>query len=90
MYLLDVQAPMAHQFPPEQQHRNLMAVAHFCRRVGIDIEHVDADRAGFRQRRQFEQHLIARARGGMTAEDFFLYRVVGRAGAVAVAVMPRP
>jgi len=33
---------------------------------------------------------IARARGGMTAEDFFLYRVVGRAGAVPVAVMPRP
>jgi len=33
---------------------------------------------------------IARGRGGMTAEEFFLYRVVGRAGAVPVAVMPRP
>ena len=33
---------------------------------------------------------IARTRDGMTAEDFLLYRVVGRAGAVPVAVMPRP
>jgi hypothetical protein len=33
---------------------------------------------------------IARERGGMTAEDFLLYRVVGRPGAVPVAVMPRP
>jgi hypothetical protein len=33
---------------------------------------------------------IARTRGDMTAERFFLYRVVGRSGAVPVAVMPRP
>ncbi len=33
---------------------------------------------------------IARARDGITAEDFFLYRVVGRAGAIPVAIMPRP
>jgi 4-amino-4-deoxy-L-arabinose transferase-like glycosyltransferase len=34
--------------------------------------------------------VLERTRDGMTAEDFFLYRVVGRPGAVPVAVMPRP
>jgi hypothetical protein len=29
-------------------------------------------------------------RDGMTAEAFLLFRVVGRAGAVPVAVLPRP
>ena len=33
---------------------------------------------------------LSRARGGMTAEDFRLYRVTGRAGAGTIAVMPRP
>ena len=34
--------------------------------------------------------VIDRARGGMTAESFRLYRVAGRAGDTPIAVMPRP
>jgi 4-amino-4-deoxy-L-arabinose transferase-like glycosyltransferase len=34
--------------------------------------------------------LLARARNGMTAEEFRLYRVTGRAGDEPIAVMPRP
>jgi hypothetical protein len=33
---------------------------------------------------------VPRARNGMTAELFRLYRVVGRAGDDPIAVMPRP
>ncbi len=33
---------------------------------------------------------LTRARGGMTAEAFRLYRVVGKPGDTAIAVMPRP
>jgi hypothetical protein len=55
---------MAHQFSCEKQHRNLVTVAHFGRLVGIDIEHVDADRAGFRQGRKLDQHLFTQAAPG--------------------------
>lgn len=33
---------------------------------------------------------LSRARSGMVAEDFRLYRVIGRPGSATVAVMPRP
>ena len=61
MYLLGVQMPVTHQFSGEKQHRNLVAIARSRRRVGIDVEHVDLEGAGLRQRGEFAQHLFAQA-----------------------------
>ena len=59
MYLLGVQMLVTYQFTREQQHRNLMAIAHFRRGVGIDVDHIDADAGNGRQRGEFAQHLLA-------------------------------
>ena len=61
MYFLGVQMPVAHQFAREQQHRDLVAIARSRRRVGIDVEHVDSEGAGLRQRGEFAEHLLAQA-----------------------------
>ena len=61
MHFLGVQMPVTHQFSGEKQHRNLVAIACSCRRVGIDVEHVDRERAGLRQRGEFAEHLLAQA-----------------------------
>ena len=53
--------PMADQFSGEKQHRNLVAIARSRRRVGIDVEHVDSEGAGLRQRGEFAEHLLAQA-----------------------------
>ena len=59
MYLLGVEVSMAHQFSPEKQDRNLMAITYFRRRVGIDVEHVHTEGIGCRQGRELAQHLLA-------------------------------
>ena len=64
MHFLGVQMPVAHQFSGEKQHGNLVAVAHSCRRVGIDVEHIDLERASLRQRGELAQHLFAQAAAG--------------------------
>ena len=61
MHFLGVQMPVTDQFPGEQQHGNLVAIAHSRRGVGIHIEHIDLERTGFRQCRQLAQHLLAQA-----------------------------
>src|ERR1700722_14138352 len=69
MYLLGVEVSMAHQFSPEKQHRNLMAVAHFRRSVGIDVEHIHAERTGLRQGRELAQHLLAKTAAGARVQQ---------------------
>src|ERR1700722_19363080 len=59
MYLLGGEVSMAHQFPPEKQDRNLMAITSFRRRVGIDVEHVHTEGNGCRQGRELAPHLLA-------------------------------
>jgi len=59
MHLLGVQAPVTDQFAVEQQHRNLVPVAHSRGGVCIDVEHVDADAGNSLQRGEFAQHLLA-------------------------------
>ena len=61
MYLIRVQAPVTHQFAAEQQHRYLMAIAHFRGVLGIDVDHVDGKRLSFRQCGELAQHLFAQA-----------------------------
>ena len=61
MHFLGVQMPVAHQFSGEQQHGNLVAIAHSRRGIGIDIEHIDLERAGLRQCAERNQHLLAQA-----------------------------
>ena len=61
MYFLGVQMPVTHQFPGEKQHGNLVAIARRCRRVGIDVEHIDLEGARLRQRGKVAQHLLAQA-----------------------------
>ena len=70
MYFLDVQVPVTHQFPAEKQHRNLMAITHFRRVVGIDVLHIDTEGSGLRQRRECVQHFLAQAapRAGVQEE----------------------
>jgi len=69
MYLLGVQASVAHQFSAEQQHRYFMSIAHFRRVVGVDVEHVDREAAGFRQCREFAQHFLAQAAAGARVQQ---------------------
>ncbi len=61
MHFLGVQMPVTHQFSGEKQHGNLVAIAHSRRRVGIDVEDIDLERAGLRQRGELAQHLLAQA-----------------------------
>src|ERR1700720_4444060 len=61
MHFLGVQMPVTHQLSGEEQHGNLVAIAHSRRGVGIDIEHIDLERTGLRQRSQLAQHLLAQA-----------------------------
>src|SRR5216684_3882913 len=61
MYFVGVQMPVTHQFSGEKQHGDLVAIARGRRRVGIDIEHIDLEGAGFRQRGEFAQHLLAQS-----------------------------
>jgi len=48
--ILGVEAPVTYQVTGEQQHGNLVAVAHFRGVVGIDVNHVD--REGMRRRQR--------------------------------------
>ena len=61
MHFLGVQMAVTDQFSGEKQHGNLVAIARFRRRVGIDVEHIDLEGANFRQRGEFAQHLLAQA-----------------------------
>jgi len=61
MYFFGVQAAVTHQFSGKQQHRNLVAIAHSCGRVGIDVDYVDAKGPRRRQRGEFGQHFFAQA-----------------------------
>ena len=69
MYLLGVEVSMAHQFSPEKQHRNLMAITYFRRRVGIDVEHVHTEGNGCRQGRELAQHLLAKTAAGARVQQ---------------------
>jgi hypothetical protein len=64
MYLAGVQMSVAHQFTGEQQHRNLMAIARFCRGVSVDVEHFNAEGLRRGQRSEFAQHLLAQTASG--------------------------
>jgi hypothetical protein len=61
MYFLGVQVPVTHQFSREKQHRNLMAIAHFRRGVGVDVKHIDAKEARRGQGGKIAPHLLAQA-----------------------------
>jgi len=64
MYFVGVQMSVAHQFTREQQHRDLMAIAHFRRGVGIDVEHIDAEGLRLGYHAKLAQHLLAQAAAG--------------------------
>src|SRR5260370_37936337 len=61
MHFLGVQMPVTHQFSGEEQHGNLVTIAHFRRGVGIDVKHFDLERTSLPQRGEISQHLLARA-----------------------------
>lgn len=66
MYFVDVQATVAHQFPAEQQHRNLVSVACTSEGIRVDIDHVEWMCTRLRQRSELCLELLtqvaARAR----------------------------
>jgi hypothetical protein len=78
MYLLKVQAPVAHQFTGEQQYRDLMAIARFCLNVGIDVEHVDGEGLHLGQSGELAQHLFAKPAPGARVEQEARRRVLGQ------------
>ena len=59
MHFFGIQAPVTHQFSSVEQHRNLVAIAHFCRGICIHIEHIDAGLGCGRQGGKLDQHLLA-------------------------------
>ena len=61
MYFGGVQMSVAHQFTGKQQHRDLVAIAHFRLGVGVDVEHIDAEGLRLRHRAKLAQHLLAQA-----------------------------
>lgn len=64
MHFLDVQTPMAYQFSGEQQHRNLVAIAGFRGRIGIDVENLDGMSCGGRQCGELQVQLLAQVAAG--------------------------
>jgi hypothetical protein len=64
MYFFDVEAPVTHQVAGEQQHGNLVAIAHFRGVVGVDVNHVDREGLRRRQCGEFVQHLLAQSAPG--------------------------
>ena len=69
MYFFGVQVAVAHQFSAEKQHGNLVAVAHFRRVVGIDVEYIDAEGARGGQSGELAQHLLAKAASGARVQQ---------------------
>jgi hypothetical protein len=69
MHLLGVQTPVTYQFPGEQQHGYFVAVARPRSRIGVDIEDIDRHRAGFGQRGELVQHLLAKPAAGARVQQ---------------------
>ena len=64
MYLLGVEPPVTHQVAGEQQHGDLVAIAHFRGVVGVDVDHVDLEGLRRRQCGECVQHLFAQSAPG--------------------------
>ncbi len=64
MYLLGVQMTVTDQLARKQQHRNLVAIAHLCPRIGIDFDDVHGKSSRRRQGSKFGEHFFAKPAPG--------------------------
>src|SRR5882672_4125230 len=61
LHFLGIQTSMTRQLPGVEQHRNLVSIAYFGRRIAIHVDYVDAGLGGGGQRSEFAQHFLAEA-----------------------------
>ena len=59
IYFFRVQAAVTQQLSRKHEHRNFVPVTRPRRRVKIDVDDIDGDALGRRQRAEFAQHFLA-------------------------------
>ena len=64
MHLFCVQMSMADQFSGQQQHRDLVPVTGARRAVGVYVDDVHRHARCRRQRREFDEHFLAKPAAG--------------------------
>lgn len=64
MHLFGVQMPVANQFAPQEQNRDLVAVTHAHERIAVHVDHIHGNIARRRQRRKLCLHFLAQTAVG--------------------------